>query len=233
MFDERREYAAAFGSYDADPDSHALVARFRNLLHHHTHQIGKPEADTFWSGFGLVRREPYEAVGGFDPAWTGLEDIELGYRLRARGHRILLEPSLQVKHLKRWTLRSMIETDFWQRARLWTRLLLERGELPDDLNVRREQRWSVVLAAVAAASTLTALMNARSLLVTAAALAGVWWLNRGLYVLLRRVGGTAFALASLPIHVLHLLCAGLGFAWMWAEQRFVRPSAPRAPSVSV
>ena len=47
------EHAALFGSYDADPAARATVSRFRNLLHHYMHQIGRRETDTFWSGFGL------------------------------------------------------------------------------------------------------------------------------------------------------------------------------------
>jgi len=43
-------------------------------------------------------------VGGFDERRFGIEDVELGYRMTARGFRIVLDPGLQVKHLKRWTL---------------------------------------------------------------------------------------------------------------------------------
>ncbi len=227
LFAELSSYAALFGSYDADPGSLSLVSRFRNLLHHYTHQLGRREADTFWSGFGLVRRAAFQAVGGFDPTWTGLEDIELGYRMRARGHRIRLEPSLQVKHLKRWTLLSMIKTDFRDRARLWTLLILARGELPDDLNVRREQRSSVLLAGLAAASLVACLVDSRWLLLLGIVVAGLWWLNRGLYSLLREKGGVLFALSCLPLHVVYFLSAGLGFASMWVEQRLGLPGARR------
>jgi GT2 family glycosyltransferase len=227
LFAELSSHAALFGSYDADPGSLSLVSRFRNLLHHYTHQTARREADTFWSGFGLVRRGAFQAVGGFDPSWTGLEDVELGYRLRARGHRIRLDPSLQVKHLKRWTLRSMIETDFRYRARLWTLLILARGELPDDLNVRREQRTSVILAGLAAASLVACLVDSRWLLLLGVAVAGLWWLNRGLYSLLREKGGILFALSCLPLHLVYFLSAGLGFASMWVEQRLGLPGARR------
>ena len=41
------------------------------------------------------------------------EDIELGYRLRRTGHRIRLCPDIQVTHLKKWTLGSVIYTDIF------------------------------------------------------------------------------------------------------------------------
>jgi len=68
LFSELSSYAALFGSYDADPESPSLVSKFRNLLHHYTHQLGRREAETFWSGFGLVRRAAFQAVGGCDPS---------------------------------------------------------------------------------------------------------------------------------------------------------------------
>jgi GT2 family glycosyltransferase len=215
--DELPGYSAAFGSYDDAPAAKTVVARFRNLLHHYTHQTGEREAETFWTGFGVVRRGPFEAVGGFDPAWSGVEDIEFGYRLRAHGYKIRLDPSVQVKHLKRWTLRSMVRTDLRYRARLWTRLILARGALPDDLNVRREQRLSVLLALIATMSALGSLFDRRSLVVTVVALVALCWINRGFYALLRRSGGVAFAAACIPLHVVYFLSAGCGFALAWLE----------------
>jgi hypothetical protein len=106
--------AACFGSYDDRPRAPGLVSRYRNLLHHFVHQDGNAEAATFWAGLGAVRRTIFLDVGGFDAARfprPSIEDIELGYRLRRAGHRILLDKGLQGTHLKRWGLVSMIRTD--------------------------------------------------------------------------------------------------------------------------
>src|SRR5262245_38724111 len=100
--------AAVFGSYDAHPRAPGIVSQYRNLLHHFVHQHGNPEASTFWAGCGAVRRAAFEAVGGFDEAQFGIEDIELGYRLRRAGYRIVLDRDLLVTHLKRWTLPSCV-----------------------------------------------------------------------------------------------------------------------------
>ena len=45
-----------FGSYDDDPPAPGLVSRYKNLLHHHVHQNGRPDASTFWAGCGAIRR---------------------------------------------------------------------------------------------------------------------------------------------------------------------------------
>jgi glycosyltransferase involved in cell wall biosynthesis len=222
LLDEHPEYDAAFGSYDDDPGVRTTLSRFRNLLHHYTHQTGNREATTFWTGCGLVRRAAFESVGGFDDTWRGVEDIELGHRLRLSGHRILLDPTLQVKHLKRWTLSSMVWTDLRYRAFLWSRLLLSEKALPDDLNVRTTQRVSVVLSLLVIGLLPLLLLDARWLVAIATSAAAMVAINRGFYALLSRRGGLAFALACIPLHIVYFVCAGLGFAIALLERRVLR-----------
>jgi glycosyltransferase involved in cell wall biosynthesis len=75
-FEDDPALAAVFGSYDRRPRAPGLVSRYRNLLHHYTHQIGNPEAGTFWSGCGAIRRSVFVGVGGFDAARSPRPSIE-------------------------------------------------------------------------------------------------------------------------------------------------------------
>ncbi len=185
----RPEVGALIGSYDDDPADHSIVSRFKNLAHHHFHQRSHAEATTFWGACGVIRRDCFMAAGGFDESRFQIEDIELGYRLVEGGVRIALDPELQVKHLKRWTLRSMLVTDVVGRAIPWTLLWLERRRLPNDLNFTTAQRiTSAVGVALVLAIPLAMLKSWAWLIV--AVLAGVaLWLNRDLYRLLYRKGG--------------------------------------------
>ena len=120
---------AVFGSYDDAPPG-GTVAAFRNLLHHHVHQRGAGPASTFWSGLGAIRRDAFLAAGGFDGErfpHPSIEDVDLGARLVADGARIVLDPAIQGTHLKAWTLRSMVRTDFARRGVPWVALLLRSG----------------------------------------------------------------------------------------------------------
>ena len=140
---------AVFGSYDDAPATPDFVSQFKNLLHHFVHQHANQEAATFWSGCGAIRRDVFLAAGGFDAhryRRPSIEDIELGYRLRAAGRRIILNKDIQVKHLKRWTLRGLMTTDIFDRGAPWTRLILERRRLPNDLNLHIGQRMSAMLS---------------------------------------------------------------------------------------
>jgi GT2 family glycosyltransferase len=206
---------AVFGSYDDDPAHPGFLSQYRNLLHHYVHQQGREEAATFWAGCGAVRREAFERAGGFDESFThpSIEDIELGMRLVAAGARIRLVKDLQVRHLKRWTARTMVATDVLRRALPWTRLIHRHRSLPDDLNLRRDARLSAVLAFAVLGLLLAALRwGAPALGLAAMALAGFLALNRGFYRFLGARRGVAFAAAALPWHLAYFVYSSLAFA---------------------
>lgn len=197
--------AAVFGAYDDEPAAPGLASRFRNLLHHHVHVSSPGEAETFWAGLGAVRRGDFEAVGGFDAARfpePSVEDIELGMRLRERGARLVLDPSVRGRHLKRWSVAGMVRTDLWRRGVPWTRLLLARRDRGGALNLGARHRASA-LAALAVALGLF-LGRPR---VAFAALLSMVALNRDFYGLLARRGGPGLLVAGVALHVVHLLTA--------------------------
>jgi len=201
----RPDLDAVFGSYDDAPDHPGVVSAFRNLLHHHVHHRSAGPAETFWTGLGAVRRRAFEAVGGFDEArypHPSIEDIELGDRLRAAGHLVALDPSIQGTHLKRWTLASMVRTDFGRRAVPWVSLQVRRRRLSGALNCGWRHRLSALATIVALIALLAAAVPA--------ALAGVATLvglNLGFYLLLLRRLGPVHAVAGVGLHGLHLLVA--------------------------
>ena len=193
VFEGNPALSAVFGSYNAQPRAMGTVSQYRNLLHHFVHQKGKTEASTFWAGCGAIRRSAFEKIGGFDERryrHPSIEDIELGYRLRQAGHRILLDKSLQVTHLKKWTLSSVIRTDITRRALPWARLILESNKAPDDLNLKLGQRLSGLVVMLACLFALLAVFRAELLVFSAVAFVSVIALNRELYTFFWKAAGT-------------------------------------------
>jgi GT2 family glycosyltransferase len=232
VFEERPDVAAAFGSYDDRPKAKGLISQYRNLLHHFVHQNGKEAASTFWAGCGAVRRSVFEELGGFDETFRptcSVDDIELGYRLRRAGHHIVLDKALQGKHLKRWTFYSCIRTDITHRAVPWSRLILETGIAPNDLNLTWGQRVSFALVVLACLSVPLALFRSEMLVLSAAALGGVLFLNRDLYAFFFRQRGFLFAAACVPLHLLYYLYSGLAYVYAWtAAQLLGSPTSRKA-----
>lgn len=218
-FVERPGLVAVFGSYDAEPRAEGVVSQYRNLLHHYVHQNGRAEASTFWAGCGAVRRAVFERIGGFDENRfaRALEDVELGYRLRQAEHPVLLDKALLATHLKRWTLRSVIKTDVACRAIPWSRLILESGIAPDDLNLKIGQRWSVALVGIACGLLPAAAFQVELLAVSVGALLGVLVVNRRLFSFFKRRRGLQFALLCVPIHLLYYLYGGASYVYVSAD----------------
>ena len=196
---------AVFGSYDDAPGDPGLVSAFRNLLHHHVHQSGAGPAETFWTGLGAVRRDAFLELGGFDGEayrHPSIEDIELGDRLRSRGASIELDPAIMGKHLKVWTLRSMIWTDLVHRGIPWIELQVRTRRPATTLNCGWRHRLS--------AGASVALVLAVVLGLPAVALAGtgaMLTLNRAFYRLLVDRMGPLQAVVGVGLHGLHHLIA--------------------------
>jgi glycosyltransferase involved in cell wall biosynthesis len=142
------ELAAVFGSYDDAPAWSDFLSQYKNLMHHYVHQTAQSNSGSFWAGCGAVRRDVFLEFAGFNAAKypePSIEDIELGFRLSRAGRRILLDKRVQVKHLKKWTVRGLLRADIRCRAVPWTELILVSGHLPSDLNLDWASRLSAAL----------------------------------------------------------------------------------------
>jgi GT2 family glycosyltransferase len=214
VFAEDGELSAVFGSYDDCPSAKGLVSQWRNLLHHFVHQNSARDARTFWTGFGAFRAAAFAELGGFDEGYTRpcVEDIELGYRATAAGHRIRLESSLQVRHNKRWSLGAALRSDLLDRAIPWTALLLRRRAVPSDLNLRWRDRLATAAVGLALSSALLGALLDGGL---------YWWasglallvavaLEAPLLIFLGARGGATLAFASVGFQLLHRGVSGLG-----------------------
>ena len=231
---ERSDLAAMFGSYQAETAPADFFSQYKNLLHHYTHQISSPQAKTFASGFGAVRAEVFTALGGFDPGQRFMEDIEFGYRMHRAGYRVLLDRELQMTHCKRYTLASLVRSDFFGRAVPWTRLMLEKRIFQNDLNTRINNVLSVPIALLILAAPLALRFAWIGALVAVAMVLFVALNHRFLEFLLRKKG-LRFALAGALMTWFAYLYSGLGAlvglaGYLW--DRWVKGRGPSAPDSS-
>ena len=141
------ELDGIIGSYDESPGSPDFISQYKNLMHSFVHHTARHDACTFWSGCGAIRKTVFDSFGGFDETYArpSIEDIELGYRLHRAGRKLVLDPEVCVKHLKRWTFWGLVTTDILDRGIPWTELIYRDRYMPNDLNVHLSQRISVAL----------------------------------------------------------------------------------------
>jgi len=214
IFAQYSEVAAVIGSYDDHPKEPNFLSQYRNLLHHYVHQNGREEASTFWGACGAIRRDVFLTMGGFDETYIkpSIEDIELGYRLKKAGYTIRLCKSLQVKHWKRWTVASMVQADFFQRALPWTQLIHRSRGFVNDLNIGMSGRASIMLMFALLIALL--LSPWKPLLLVGAAVMGLmlFILNVRLYRFFLEKRGLRFAVQAIPWHWLYFVYSGAAFA---------------------
>ena len=234
QFTEHPEITALFGSYDDHPLHRNRISLYKNLQHHFVHQHSQAEASSFWTGVGAIRREVFLRLGGFKESYSrpSIEDIELGVRLKSAGYRILLCPDIQVTHLKRWNLYSLLRTDIFDRAIPWARLIFSSSHLPVDLNLNWKSRVSALCVW---ALFLLFLMG--------------WWFspawigvfilagfviaaNFSLYRFFAERGGLRFATAAVLLHFFYFFYSSLTFGLVSIEylrsKKFQKTSISRS-----
>jgi len=216
-FADHPDIHALFGSYDVEPPERNFLSQYKNLFHHFIHQQSREEAATFWAGCGAIRRDVFQKAQFDQQRYRkpSIEDIELGRRLRRMGYRIFLDKSLQVKHLKRWTLRSLLRTDVFQRAVPWTFLMLEENRIVDDLNLQPRSKASACLVGILLVTLASGLFIRQSLYVSVVLLPVLVILNLDFYKFLLRRKGPGFVIPAFFIHLLYYAYSGLTFLICW------------------
>jgi len=222
---------AVFGSYDDTPAGQSWISRYKNLVHRYYHQRARREAETFWAGCGALRKSTFLDIGGFDIETykrPSIEDIELGYRIRDSGGRILLLPDLLGKHLKVWTVPNVIYTDIFCRAVPWSRLMISRDSLPDDLNTSRSERARAILAGLFFVSIPTVAFFPSLWWAPLVLLAAIFIANANLFRFMVAAGGTALAVRGVLFHQFYYVYSSGVFAWCFLENILSRRKARSA-----
>jgi glycosyltransferase involved in cell wall biosynthesis len=238
LIDDMQAHAAvgAFGSYDDEPASLRATSLYANLRHHFVHQQGKRDATTFWSGIGLIRRDIFVQLGGFDSKrfpYPSVEDVELGMRIIAEGHRIRLVPSALGKHCKDWSLWRVWHTDVLRRARPWSLLLAERPGATKDLNLANEERAKAFLALMIPTLLTGGLISPAFLLLAVVTALLYGFVNRRFFAFLfRRLPLSSFAV-GVAMHWCYHCYSALTYAWTMVQLRLARAGAALAGNFGV
>jgi GT2 family glycosyltransferase len=205
------------GVQAADMRHRDLVSQYKNLWMRWTYLRLVDEVPLFYTTAAAIRREVFMEVGGFDQRYgtPNVEDTAFGQKLARLGVRVKVQPDLEVEHVKRYSLRALLLTDF-QRAISLTRLKLRhRNDLANNnTSVPSSYIASVPLAGLATAMVGLGLGFVIPALIGLGLLGalGVAVLNREFIETIRRNEGWGRAVGAVPLLWLELLVVGVGTA---------------------
>jgi GT2 family glycosyltransferase len=82
------------------------------------HRLSNPPLDRYGftvvkGGCCAVRREVFEDVGGFDEDWLSGEDTDFFYRVRGRGHNLVLAANCWAYHAPPANTAELLRKSFW------------------------------------------------------------------------------------------------------------------------
>lgn len=213
---------AAFGSYDDSPRSDRFTSLYANLRHHFVHQHGPSEATTFWSGIGMIDRKVFLGSGGYDTALfshPSIEDVELGVRLKAVGHRIRLVHNAFGTHCKDWSLWRVWHTDIVRRAYPWSALIADGRTSGVDLNVATGERITACLAAATALFLVIGMFQPPWLFAAGLAALGYGYRNRSFFSFLARRLPLTGLMVAVGMHWCYHIYASVTFALVLLASR--------------
>jgi glycosyltransferase involved in cell wall biosynthesis len=163
--------------------------------------------------FFALRRSDFQRAGGFSTAFPGssVEDMEFCFRLCQGRRAILMDKQIKVDHLKRYTLGSMLRTNFWRLFNMIRIRKMSRGRYPAGTEkspvyfFNLAAPWLLLLSAgawVLAASPWPPLVVAGAMVLA----------NAGFLRFLQQRRGAWFALRALPVFFGEYLLAGVSLA---------------------
>ncbi len=222
---------AMIGMLDESTPETNFASRYENYYMHRHYAMHAPDIAILYTSFAAIRASVFQRFGGFDPHYRGasIEDMELGQRLITGGVRIRIDHSLRVTHLKRFTLASLLRTNFRKAAgTIRIRLRNLQSGIPTPGLVAPPRAfvagipligltWLVLVAGWTVHNPFLAACG-----VLPVGLIG--WMNRGWLTYLRRVAGLEFAfkgaLFMLVNFTAYLLGVLIGIAGFFAGKRY-------------
>lgn len=206
------------GLLDEDIPARNWASQFKNLWMIFTYRrfAGAGRIGLFYTSAAAIRRMRFLDLGGFDEAYTGAsiaEDTEFGQRAWGAGLNLILEPRLQVVHLKTYTWSSVLREDFWRARALLLMWLRKRGQ-PFFTSVPLSYQLAVPTAYLALGLGFAALVLQNALMAGLAGLTliGFYLLNLPFLRFLQEQRGLWFAIRAGAFLPLDALVVGTGMA---------------------
>jgi glycosyltransferase involved in cell wall biosynthesis len=205
--------SAVIGVYAIAQEIEGFFSQYQTLFTIFNHEQSKRYIGWFWTAMGAVKRDAFEDTGGFNEKYVGAsaEDVELGYTLRKKGHRILYDNRIRGIHYHHHNLGSLIRNNFKKSAALvelvWK---MSRDDKFAHGFSNRRNLYALIASYSMTASLLLAIIRPEWIILFAVSLVALVLCNLPFYGFLRREKGTTFILKTILLHYLIYTTVGVG-----------------------
>lgn len=232
--DGRPDIHAVSASHDERSGAGNFVSQYWNLLQRFGEEQNAGRCAQFATGCGAVRRDAFLAAGMYDEwrfASACLENAELAGRLRQGGHGVLLSTDLKIGSLRRWSLLSVCR-EVWARGRILARSLgyvRMSVAVPSEVVFTLTRKMTPAIALLGTLSLAAAFVPGADIAIKAGVVLAVLFLsNLPVHRFYARTRGIAFAAASVPLHIVAQVVAGMALCTGWMLREIFGDPSPDA-----
>ncbi len=214
----QKNYAAVSGVCTPRTDQKNLASRYKNLWLYYSYSNSPEDFDWFILSIGAVKKDVFSELNGFQTTYStsaGGGDLEFGRRLKETGNKILLDTSIQGKHLKPYTLWSLLCNDY-VRGKGWFQFAVGRKVLWDvvkNMRIANIYPGFIVSVLISLFLLLSLLLSPFfSIFLWLSILSALAYLtvNYSLFRYFRREAGFGFLLKTIPLSFVDHVAAGFG-----------------------
>jgi GT2 family glycosyltransferase len=202
------------GTYTLEPADDRFFSAFQSVFINHAESRDRDNPDYIAAHAMVLYADTFEKSEGFSEDFMPiLEDVDFSHRLRRTGHRLVMDPGIQVRHLFDYSLLGSASNGF-RKSKFWTiysihnrDLLADSGTASRGLKLDVAALFGSILAALLVLGT----GNAWFFIVIAVLMALSITVNRDLLRGFYRARGMGFALAAGAYYLLvYPLVVGVG-----------------------
>lgn len=120
------------GTYTEQPADDRFFSAFQSVFINHAESRDCDKPDYIATHAMMLYADTFEKSGGFSEDFMPiLEDVDFSHRLRRTGHRLMLDPKVQVRHLFDFSLLCSVSNGY-RKSKYWTIYSIHNKDLLAD-----------------------------------------------------------------------------------------------------
>ncbi len=195
------------GNKSKVPANKGIFPTYRAIMHNSW--VPKEKFATFFTGaFGVMRREVFDGINGFDENYSGasVEDFEFGHRLSEK-YPIYFFKDILIR--VNWNPFTKTMKNHYNRTILWMQLFKKRKKF-DNFCATSSQGTGYILGFLTLAFSLLLLFGIKFAVFPLAIMFLYLLFNRRFFLLTKREKGIVFMLMAVVIHMAESLVVNTG-----------------------